>query len=191
MITGKLIVFKPIFYAFTTYVYLQILAVWLISTNIYSLKKGGDNVSDVKNTHCSTQWAAVIAQFSFRSAAPHLCRYVDVLYCRSEICHGHWPKLDFVPPTMRPCGHSLRPHTASTSSVEFNIIVQHKALAISQRGFSCSIKKGSPKGSTLKRKILTPFFENQLLWLLIVPLDHRHWIFFVVLRIRNTKWKID
>ena len=27
-------------------------------------------------THLSTQWAAVIAQFSLRSAAPHLCKKV-------------------------------------------------------------------------------------------------------------------
>lgn len=78
-----------------------------------------------KNTHCSTQCAAVIAQFSFRRAAPHLCRYVDVRYWRRDICQGHCPKPDLTPPTIRPCGacHSRLPHTASTRSVEFIIIV--------------------------------------------------------------------
>lgn len=33
----------------------------------------------------STQCAAVTAQFSLNNAAPHLCKYVDVLHCLSEI----------------------------------------------------------------------------------------------------------
>lgn len=36
-------------------------------------------------TYFSTQCAAVTAQFSLNNAAPHLCKYVDVLHCRNEI----------------------------------------------------------------------------------------------------------
>lgn len=38
------------------------------------------------NTYLSTQCAAVIAQFSFNNAAPHLCRYVCDRHWRNEIC---------------------------------------------------------------------------------------------------------
>lgn len=34
------------------------------------------SVTAMANTYLSTQCAAVIAQFSFNNAAPHLCRYV-------------------------------------------------------------------------------------------------------------------
>ena len=44
-----------------------------------------------------TQWAAVMAQFSLRRAAPHLCRNVAVLHCLSETCQGHSPYLAFSP----------------------------------------------------------------------------------------------
>lgn len=72
-------------------------------------------------THLSTQCAAVMAQFSFSSAAPHLCKYVDVRHCRSDICQGHRPNAAFDPPTMRGSGNMRRPHTAITRRVEFNI----------------------------------------------------------------------
>lgn len=71
------------------------------------------------NTYLSTQWAAVIAQFSFSKAAPHLCKYVDVRHWRSEICHGQRPNDAFEPPTIRGSGYIRLPHTAITINVEF------------------------------------------------------------------------
>lgn len=76
----------------------------------------------LKNTYLSTQWAAVIAQFSFNKAAPHLCRYVDVLHCLSEICQGHRPNDAFEPPTIRGSGYIRLPHTAITIKVEFSTL---------------------------------------------------------------------
>lgn len=59
-----------------------------------------------------------MAQFSFNSAAPHLCKYVDVRHWRSEICHGQRPNEAFEPPTIRGSGNIRLPHTAITINVE-------------------------------------------------------------------------
>lgn len=72
------------------------------------------------HTYLSTQCAAVIAQFSFNNAAPHLCRYVDVLHCLNEICQGHRPNEDFEPPTIRGSGNIRLPQTAITIKVELS-----------------------------------------------------------------------
>lgn len=44
------------------------------------------SIAAIVNTYLSTQCAAVIAQFSFNNAAPHLCRYVCDRHWRNEIC---------------------------------------------------------------------------------------------------------
>lgn len=73
-----------------------------------------------------------MAQFSFSSAAPHLCRYVDVRHCLKDICQGHFPKDDFSPPTIRASGNILRPQTVANNRAELNITIMihslHKSL---------------------------------------------------------------
>lgn len=68
--------------------------------------------------YLSTQCAAVIAQFSFNKAAPHLCKYVEVRHCRNDICQGHRPNDAFEPPTILGSGYIRLPQTAITINVE-------------------------------------------------------------------------
>lgn len=70
-------------------------------------------------SYLSTQCAAVMAQFSFNKAAPHLCKYVDVRHWRSDICHGQRPKAALEPPTILGSGNMRFPQTAITSNVVF------------------------------------------------------------------------
>lgn len=51
-------------------------------------------------TYFSTQCAAVIAQFSLRRAAPHLCKNAPFLHCLNDTIQGHWPNDDCFPPTI-------------------------------------------------------------------------------------------
>lgn len=48
------------------------------------------NNDSKQDDYLSTQCAAVIAQFWFNNAAPHLCRYVDWRHWRNEICKGEF-----------------------------------------------------------------------------------------------------
>lgn len=91
----------------------------IVGFDVPGQKKLPTKWSQVKKleTYLSTQCAAVIAQFSFRSAAPHLCKYVEVLHCRKLICHGHLPNVLFSPPTIRAWGNIRRPQTVDDVAI--------------------------------------------------------------------------
>lgn len=67
-----------------------------------------------------------MAQFSFSSAAPHLCKYVDTRHCLRDICQGHFPKEDFSPPTILASGNILLPQTVANKRAELSITMVTK-----------------------------------------------------------------
>ena len=87
----------------------------------------------VNVTPITTDMIYVLSQRLRKAAKEHVC--VTTYQKSAPTCHGHLPKEDFSPPTIRDSGNRRRPHTERMS----NVVLMEAAFILSLRVMDVTI----------------------------------------------------